>query len=94
MEAAALNQADFNIQPPSSIFHSSTLLESLSAVSPGRLSPWSSGGYNVSIMVGSWRGIKLLREIKLLQAHRCEFWIWGSQCCELKGLKKKNKWSS
>lgn len=83
------------LHPPSSLFHSSTLLDSLSAVSPGGLSPWSSAGYNVSIMVGSWRGMKLLREIKLLlQAHCCEFWIWGSQCCKLKGLIKKNKWSS
>lgn len=44
MEASALNQADFNIQ-----LHSCTLLESLSAVSPGRQSLIKS-----RIMSASW----------------------------------------
>lgn len=80
MEAAALNQADFKIQLPSSVFFffsPSTLLESLSAVSPGGPSPWWSGGYNVGITVGSWRGIKLLGVIKLLLARCWEFLNMG-----------------
>lgn len=42
---------------PSPHLHSSSLFQSLPAVSPGRRSPWSSRGYNVSVPVGSWRRI-------------------------------------
>ncbi len=44
-----------------------TVSSSFSAVSPGRWGPWSSGGIFVSVILWSWCGIKLHREIKSLQ---------------------------